>query len=117
MASSMKTIGSPLRLRRSLSLCVFALVTHVASCPVVRASFPHFLGDGELVDRSELIVIGSLQGDSVRKIAHSRGFSSEHHATLVIKDILKGDFKDQQITLLIQHGLEVTNKEGKVRLE
>jgi hypothetical protein len=111
----MNTQGLPLRLRYSLRLGVLALVTYISSCSVIRADIPQFIGDGELVDRSELIVIGRLQGDSVRKIQHPRGYS-EYHATLIIQDTLKGDFRDRQTPLMIQHGLQLTIKEGNVEL-
>ncbi|MEX2138850.1 MAG: hypothetical protein WD894_06285 [Pirellulales bacterium] len=111
----MNTQGWPLRLRCLLCLGVLALVAYVASCPVVRADIPEFIGDGELVDRFELIVIGGLREDSVRPVRHPGGFRGEH-ATLVIKEVLKGKFKGQQIPLLIRHGLQVTIKEGKVEL-
>jgi hypothetical protein len=84
---------------------------------VVRASMPSFVGDGELVDRSELIVIGRLQDGSVGARQHPRGFSTEHHATLIIEKVLKGKLRNSQIPLLIQHGLEVSTKGNKVVLE
>jgi hypothetical protein len=114
MLIPIKSDDRPLRVRYSLCLGILALAICATNPLVLRADIPHFIGDAELVDRSELIVIGRLQGDSVRKIQHPPGY--EHHATLIIKDILKGDFRDRQTTLMIQHGLHVTSKEGKVEL-
>ncbi len=108
-------MSRPLPLNCSLCLTILSLITHLLSCLVVRADIPQFIGDGELVDRSKSIVIGRLQGDSVRKIQHPRGYS-EYHATLIVKDILKGEFRDRQTTLMIQHGLRVSTEEGKVSL-
>ena len=94
------------RARRSLCLGVLAIAAYAGSCSVARASFPRFKSDGELLDRSELILIGRLGGESVRKIMHRSGYSFENHATLVIKS-----------SLLIRHTVDVRTKEDKVRLE
>jgi hypothetical protein len=114
---AIKSDDRPSRVRCSLYIGVLAIAASAASCSVARASMPRFVSDGELLDQSELIAIGRLEGKSVRKIAHPSGSSSEYHATLVIKSFFRGDLKDRQITLLIQHTVDVRTKEEKVRLE
>jgi hypothetical protein len=105
-----------MRWSRSFCLGVLALVSHLSNSQSIRADIPEFIGDGELVHRSNLIVIGRLQGDSVQKIRHPGGVGHEYHAMLIVKETLKGDSQDRKMTLMIRHGLRVDVKEGKVEI-
>ena len=65
--------------------------------------------DAELVARSELILAGHFRDGSVRFIAHARPdgkvYSWEHHATLVVREVLKGALREQDIEIVIYYGL------------
>lgn len=65
--------------------------------------------DATVVERSELIVVGRLNGDSIRKVPHERrpdeGQSWEYHATLTITEVLKGKAPGEEIPIVIHYGL------------
>jgi hypothetical protein len=66
--------------------------------------------DAVLVQRSEQIVIGHLKVDSIKYVPHIRkqheGRSWEHHAVLVISEILKGKEDKKEIPIVIHYGLD-----------
>jgi hypothetical protein len=65
--------------------------------------------DATVVERSELIVVGHLKADSIKYVLHERkadeGRSWEHHATLVISDVLKGSLDSRRIPIIVHYGL------------
>jgi hypothetical protein len=65
--------------------------------------------DATVVDRSELIVIGHLKDGSLEYVPHKKnrdeGASWEHHARLVITEVLKGRSDEKEIPLTIHYGL------------
>jgi hypothetical protein len=65
--------------------------------------------DATIVERSEVIVIGHLEADSIKYVPHERkadeGRSWEHHATLVISDVLKGSSDSRSIPIILHYGL------------
>ena len=64
--------------------------------------------DAVVVDRSPLIVVGRLDGNSIQYIPHERqlgGLSWEHHATLIVSEVLKGICKEREIPIVIHYGL------------
>jgi hypothetical protein len=65
--------------------------------------------DATVVERSELIVVGHLEADSIKYVPHERkageGKSWEHHATLVISDVLKGSSASRGIPIILHYGL------------
>ena len=65
--------------------------------------------DATIVERSELIVVGHLEADSIKYVPHKRkadeGRSWEHHATLVISDVLKGSSDSRSIPIILHYGL------------
>lgn len=65
--------------------------------------------DATVVERSELIVVGHLEADSIKYVPHKRkvgeGRSWEHHATLVISDVLKGSSDTRGIPIILHYGL------------
>ena len=69
-------------------------------------------GDVEVAARSELIVVGRLDKDSIRFVPHEsadgHGRSWEHHATLLVSEVLKGAPKDKdtKVRIVIHYGLD-----------
>lgn len=65
--------------------------------------------DAEIVGRSELIVVGHLLPDSIQYIPHTEKdghvHSWEHHATLIIAEVLKGKMNKKEIPIIIHFGL------------
>lgn len=65
--------------------------------------------DATVVERSGLIVVGHLEAESIKFVAHEmnsdRGKSWEHHATLVITDVLKGITYSKRIPIVLHYGL------------
>lgn len=68
--------------------------------------------DAIVVERSELIVVGRLNGESIREVPHERrpeeGQSWEYHATLTITEVLKGKAPGEEIPIVIHYGLTPT---------
>jgi hypothetical protein len=61
-----------------------------------------------VVERSELIVVGRLARESIRYVPHKdagRGQSWEHHATLLVSEVLKGKEQAEEIPIVIHYGL------------
>lgn len=65
--------------------------------------------DAVVIERSELIVVGHLKEGSIQYIPHDKaptaGASWEHHATLVISEVMKGTSHDKEISIVIHYGL------------
>ena len=65
--------------------------------------------DAIVVERSELIVVAHIKAGSIEYVPHdkklSEGSSWEHHATLVISEVLKGRCADKEIPVIIHYGL------------
>jgi hypothetical protein len=65
--------------------------------------------DAIVVERSELIVVAHLKAGSIQYVPHERkateGMSWEHHATLVITQVLTGVCKEKEIPVIIHYGL------------
>jgi hypothetical protein len=88
------------------------LIAVVMLCSVV-SSFAwlrrHF-SDAEIVSRAELIVVGHIQDGSVFFIPHtpppSGGASWDHHAELLISEVLKGHTTSNSIVVSIHYGLQ-----------
>jgi|GEM_PF-1341284 len=75
--------------------------------------------DGVVVERSELIVVGRLDRTSITYVPHDRkaseGRSWEHHAKLVVSEVLKGSFTGKEIPIVIHYGLDpVVRDRGRV---
>jgi hypothetical protein len=66
--------------------------------------------DPDLVARSELIVIGGIKEGSIvyvpHKVGPEEGRSWEHHAVLVIHQVLKGKCESEEIPITIHYGLD-----------
>lgn len=65
--------------------------------------------DAVLIERSELIVVGRLDKESIKYIPHrskpGTGHSHEHHAILIIAETLKGKIEEKQVPIVIHYGL------------
>lgn len=65
--------------------------------------------DAVVVERSEMIVIGHLKEGSIEYVPHKKGpnegASWEHHARLIITEVLKGNTKEKNIPIIIHYGL------------
>lgn len=67
--------------------------------------------DVQVVEHSDLIVVGHLEKDSIKFILHEtgpdRGASWEHHAVISVSEVLKGNLKENKIPIVILHGMDV----------
>jgi hypothetical protein len=81
---------------------------------VLCASFAHAwprptYEDATVVERSELIVVAHLKAGSIQHVPHKRppgdGASWEHHAILVVTEVLKGKCDKTEIPIVIHYGL------------
>ncbi len=95
------------RLAKLIVICAFVVVfENSICCGWLRMR----VEDAVLFERSELIVIGYLKTDSIKYIQHKRdkneGASWEHHAVLVVTEVLKGKLDKKEIPLVIHYGLD-----------
>src|SRR4051812_43392822 len=102
---------------RTLALSVSVLLL-VILCPgIVLAWLRAAYEDATVVERSELIVVARLKEGSIRHVPHrnppGEGQSSEHHATLVITQVLKGKCDAQEIPVIIHYGLTPVVRAGR----
>jgi len=85
----------------------FAMILSWLSTAEARMRVHH--EDAVVVDRSEAIVVGRLDKDSIKYVPHDnkgRGASWEYHVTLVVSETLKGSLKDKQVAIVINYGLD-----------
>ena len=65
--------------------------------------------DAVVVERSEVIVVARLKRDSIKYVPHKRkpheGRSWEHHAILIVSEVLKGTLDEREIPIIIHYGL------------
>jgi hypothetical protein len=73
--------------------------------------------DATVVERSELIVAAHLKPGSIRKVPHDTppgaGVSWEHHATLVITTVLKGQCDKKEVPVIVHYGLDPVERVGE----
>ena len=76
--------------------------------------------DEQVVGRADLIVVGRLKFETVKRVEHRRdsggGRSCEHHATLVIESVIKGDSPARQIPVILHYGLTPVVSDGVVEI-
>jgi hypothetical protein len=93
---------------RKLALLMSLLVL-VQFTSVARAWKRATYEDATVVARSELIVVAHLKAGSVKHVPHKTprgaGLSWEHHAILVITELLKGKCDKKEIPVVIHYGL------------
>lgn len=81
-----------------------------------------YYSTSELVNRSELIVVGRVKPDSIVLVPHQGGTSWEHHCDLLISEVLKGTNAAPSRTISINYGLEplvggfISNQYGVIDL-
>jgi len=61
--------------------------------------------DAIVVDRSELIVVAHLKEGAIQYVPHKTPGTMEHHATLVITEVLKGECEEKEIPIIVHFGL------------
>lgn len=95
-------------MRTIVMISIFFALLLSASNSVHAWSRPHY-EDAVIVERSELIVVAHLKEGSIQYVPHKKkaheGSSWEHHAKLVIKDVLKGKNDKKEIPVIIHYGL------------
>ena len=65
--------------------------------------------DAEVVSRAELIVVGRIKPGSIVLVPHetkNQGASWEHHADLLIDEVLKGQMSATSMVVSIHYGLD-----------
>lgn len=95
---------------RPILLASLALVLSAAPAAPLGARLRMPYDDEEVATRSEVIAVAHLKEGSVRCVVNPRrgdeGWSWEHHATLVVTDVLKGELKEREIPVTIHYGLD-----------
>ena len=61
--------------------------------------------DAEVVEQAELIVIARIKEGSIKKIFHGGGSSYEHRAILIVSRVIKGEFHEKELPIMIHYGL------------
>lgn len=80
-------------------LLICALVLHPSTAA---AWLPVGYEDVTVVERSELILVGHLKADT---ITHEGGSVGVHRATLIVTQVLKGQYDRKELPLIIHYGL------------
>lgn len=66
--------------------------------------------DLELAQRAELIVVAHIRAESIvyvpHQVADGEGMNWEHHATLVITEVVKGTYTQKELPIIIHYGLD-----------
>src|SRR5262245_9042942 len=94
-------------MRRLCSL-LLGLAVLAALAPPAQAWMRGRFEDGEVVSRSPLIVVGYLRRGTLERVEHpdiGNGLSWEHHATLIVSEVLKGRAEAREIPIVIHYGL------------
>jgi hypothetical protein len=71
--------------------------------------------DSAVVERSELIVVGRLSRESIQRFEHQDETGAiwwEHHATLLVSEVLKGKLSSEEIPIVIHYGLTTGSPHG-----
>ena len=95
-------------MKRSLILVVVSCLVFLPS-PLAHAWLRPLFEDATVVRRSELIVVAHLKPETIKYVPHEKkpgeGASHEHHATLVITEVLKGKCSEKELPIIIHYGL------------
>ena len=82
----------------------------VLTCPAATEAWERVRHeDAAVVERSEAIVVGRLDKDSIKYVPRDNtghGRSWQYHATLVVSETLKGSLKDRLVAIVIHYGLD-----------
>ena len=98
-----------MRRHRAAILAVAAAIVVALTASPAPAWLRMRYEDQEVVGRSELIVVGRLDAESIRYVAHERkphqGRSWEHHAMLIVDEVVKGTSSANALPIIIHYGL------------
>src|SRR5947208_2374335 len=109
----------PARPSRHLPAGLFAL-TFLATAAAPSFGWERFdYEDWDVVERSQLIVVGRLKPESIERVPHSHkpdeGASWEHHALLLVDEVLKGKVVVKEMPVVIHYGLDPVKSNRPVR--
>ena len=88
------------------------LIAGIILCSVASsyASLRARYSDAQVVSRAELIVVGHIRDGSVTLVTHPKdvvgAVSWEHHADLIVLDVLKGTAPSNSMVVSIHYGLD-----------
>ncbi len=111
-------------MKRTVLLIVVIMTMLARFCVPACAWLRSWYEDAQIVQRSELIVVGHLKVDSIVYVPHVKppggGASWEHRATLVVSEVLKGRLEEKELVITIHYGLDplvggVIEREGTIR--
>ncbi|MHC4252624.1 MAG: hypothetical protein ACYS9X_26195 [Planctomycetota bacterium] len=95
-------------MKRSSLIGIGLALAALAQIPV-HAWLRKRLEDAVVVERSQVIVVGRLKRGSIEYVPHKRkpneGASWEHHAILIVSEVLKGTLDEREIPIIIHYGL------------
>ncbi len=93
---------------RTITPVLCLLMVALLANPALAWLRPHY-EDAVVVERSELIVVARLKPGTIQYVPHKKtpgsGASWEHHAVLVITEVLKGKCREKEIPIIIHYGL------------
>ena len=104
-----------MKIRANRPVIVLAIL--LAGSSAAHGGVRRYYEDAIVVERSELIVVGRLSRESIRYVPYedSHGVRSwEHHATLLVSEVLKGKGPGEEIPIVIYYGLEPRPNHGGV---
>ena len=84
-----------------------SLLILLALCCAVTTAYPwlqRYYSIAEVVPRSELIVVGRINANSIVRVPHGNG-GWEHHVELLISEVLKGHTSETSMVVSIHYGL------------
>ena len=85
----------------------------VSFLPDVSADIRRHRGDAEVVNESDLIVVGHLKKGTLKRVDSER--SHHHRATLVVRELLKGELKEKAIEITI-YSLRVSTRDNSTSI-
>lgn len=84
-------------MKLSSLICVLLLY------PSIAVAWPRFgFEDETVVERSELIIVGHIKADTLTFSEYATGVT---HAKLVVTEVLKGQYDDKELPIVIHYGL------------
>ena len=86
---------------------IFATILVILSPQCVKAWPTRLFSDAEIVEQAELIVLARVKIGSMKKIFHDHkpGMSYEHSAILIVSHVIKGEFHETELPIMIHYGL------------
>jgi hypothetical protein len=98
-------------LRHRFSFLLLSVIVCLAMPSSVQARLRPIFEDYQIVERSELIVVGAIKEGSIKYVEHDNGGPDysptwEHQAILIVREVLKGTCDEKEISLVIHYGLD-----------